>query len=86
MGIWTKSSVEWDSSVNPFLRPYTAKLKRSQENFRPDSSKYGTSTAARTSEFKSQEKGNFVEENEDIEEEWERSQDFFNKYRTVHPE
>ena len=30
-----KSGVEWDTSVNPFLRPYTAKLKKNKENIRP---------------------------------------------------
>lgn len=43
------------------------------------------STMARTSDIKAQ-KTDFVEHNEDIEEEWERSQDFMKKHRTVHPE
>lgn len=25
-----KSGVEWDTSINPFLRPYTAKLKKNK--------------------------------------------------------
>ena len=48
-----KSSVEWDTSVSPFLRPYTAKLKMTKNDSRPESSKGGiASTKCRTSEFK----------------------------------
>ena len=30
-----KSSVLWDPSINSFLRPYTAKLKKNKQNILP---------------------------------------------------
>ena len=50
-----KSGVQWDTSLNPFLRPYTAKIKKNKENVRPESSKQcAESTVARTTELKTQ--------------------------------
>lgn len=51
-----KSGVQWDKTLNSFLRPYTAKI-RSHKNSqyaprsRPESSKYGVSTNVMTNEL-----------------------------------
>lgn len=42
-----KSGVVWDTSINSFLRPYTAKMKKkSQNKLRPESSQFGMSSTA----------------------------------------